>query len=108
MLEGQSIDDSLVLLAGKTAAAEVVPIDDIRSTARYRSAVVANLIAEFLEKLGGWQRGAGAVLARWNALDVRRRGKRDFALLRLARRGLVAWRRAGRSATKRRSGRRVR
>lgn len=70
MLEGQSIDDSLVLLAGKTAAAEVVPIDDIRSTARYRSAVVANLIAEFLEKLGGWQRGAGAVLERWNALDM--------------------------------------
>ncbi len=70
MVEGQSIDDSLVLLAGKTAAAEVVPIDDIRSTARYRSAVVANLIAEFLAKLGGWRRGAGAVLERWNALDM--------------------------------------
>ncbi|HEY0785476.1 MAG TPA: FAD binding domain-containing protein, partial [Acidobacteriaceae bacterium] len=31
--------------------AETLPIDDIRSTARYRSAVAANLVAEFLELL---------------------------------------------------------
>jgi CO/xanthine dehydrogenase FAD-binding subunit len=30
---------------------EIRPIDDIRSTARYRAAVAANLVAEFLEKL---------------------------------------------------------
>jgi OHCU decarboxylase len=68
MLEGQSFDAALVLLAGRTAAGEVVPIDDIRSTARYRSAVVANLVGEFLEKLGGVQRGTGAVLERWSGL----------------------------------------
>jgi putative cofactor-binding repeat protein len=30
---------------------EIRPIDDIRSTARYRAAVSGNLVAEFLEKL---------------------------------------------------------
>ena len=48
---GQAIDDSLVQLARKTAAAEVRPIDDIRSTARYRAVVAGNLAAEFLELL---------------------------------------------------------
>jgi len=38
-------------LARTTAAAEVRPIDDIRSTARYRAAVAGNLVAEFLEQL---------------------------------------------------------
>jgi putative cofactor-binding repeat protein len=33
--------------------AETHPIDDIRSTARYRAAVVGNLVNEFLEILGG-------------------------------------------------------
>src|SRR5277367_6531162 len=68
MLEGKSPDTSLVHLASRTAAGEVVPIDDIRSTARYRSAVVANLVAEFLEKLGGAQRLTSPVLERWNGL----------------------------------------
>ena len=37
-------------IAGARAAVltEVVPIDDIRSTAKYRAAVAANLIEEFL------------------------------------------------------------
>jgi len=30
---------------------EISPIDDIRSTARYRTAVAGNLVADFLEKL---------------------------------------------------------
>jgi putative cofactor-binding repeat protein len=30
---------------------EIRPIDDIRSTARYRAAVAGNLVAEFIEKL---------------------------------------------------------
>jgi OHCU decarboxylase len=68
MLEGKSLDASLALLARKAAAAEVVPIDDIRSTARYRSAVVANLIAEFLEKLGAAKPVTSAALVRWNGL----------------------------------------
>ena len=43
---------ALLALGRKTAAAEILPIDDIRSTASYRSAVAGNLVAEFLERLG--------------------------------------------------------
>ena len=53
VLRGQSMDPALIQLAKITAAREIQPIDDIRSTARYRSAVAANLVAEFLEALGG-------------------------------------------------------
>jgi len=52
VLKGKRIDASLVQLARKTAAAEIRPIDDIRSTARYRAAVAGNLVAEFVEQLG--------------------------------------------------------
>src|SRR5579862_9706325 len=52
LLNGKALDPSLTLLAAKTAAGEVQPIDDIRSTARYRGAVVSNLVVEFLGKLG--------------------------------------------------------
>jgi CO/xanthine dehydrogenase FAD-binding subunit len=51
VLKGKSIEPALVVLAKNTAAAEIQPIDDIRSTARYRAAVVENLVAEFLEQL---------------------------------------------------------
>ena len=51
LLTGKAIDASLVERARKTVAKEVHPIDDIRSTAGYRSAVLGNLLAEFLEKL---------------------------------------------------------
>ncbi len=68
VLDRVRLDASLVSLASRTAAAEVQPIDDIRSTARYRAAVVANLVAEFVEKLGGTQRVGSATLARWNTL----------------------------------------
>jgi CO/xanthine dehydrogenase FAD-binding subunit len=51
IIKGKKIDPELVKLAGTTAAAEIRPIDDIRSTARYRSAVAGNLVAEFLEHL---------------------------------------------------------
>ena len=56
LVTGKAIDPSLLALARKTAIAEIQPIDDIRSTARYRSAVVGNLVAEFLEKLGAHER----------------------------------------------------
>jgi CO/xanthine dehydrogenase FAD-binding subunit len=49
--KGKRIDHRLVQLAKAAAAAEVRPIDDIRSTARYRAAVAGNLVAEFLEQL---------------------------------------------------------
>jgi len=48
---GKQIDPQLVQLARRTAASEVRPIEDIRSTARYRAAVAGNLVAEFLEQL---------------------------------------------------------
>jgi CO/xanthine dehydrogenase FAD-binding subunit len=50
-LLGKRIDRALLELARTTAAAEVQPIDDIRSTARYRAAVAGNLVTEFLEQL---------------------------------------------------------
>jgi CO/xanthine dehydrogenase FAD-binding subunit len=51
LLMGKAIDASLVQHARRTVGNEVRPIDDIRSTAPYRSAVLGNLLAEFLEKL---------------------------------------------------------
>jgi CO/xanthine dehydrogenase FAD-binding subunit len=50
-VRGKRIDPALVRLASQTAAAEIQPIDDMRSTARYRAAVAGNLVAEFLEHL---------------------------------------------------------
>lgn len=51
ILRGRAIDTELVRQARATAQGEIRPIDDVRSTAAYRSAVVANLVAEFLERL---------------------------------------------------------
>jgi CO/xanthine dehydrogenase FAD-binding subunit len=51
IMSGKSVDRELVQLARKAAAAAIQPIDDIRSTARYRAAVTSNLVAEFLEQL---------------------------------------------------------
>ena len=51
IVRGKAIDESLVSLARKTAMAEIRPIDDIRSTAKYRAAVAGNLVAEFLSLL---------------------------------------------------------
>lgn len=50
-IKGRLLDRQLVVLASKTAAEEIRPIDDIRSTARYRKAVAGNLVAEFLDRL---------------------------------------------------------
>jgi CO/xanthine dehydrogenase FAD-binding subunit len=51
ILKGKRLDAAAVVRARKMAAAETRPIDDIRSTARYRAAVVSNLVGEFLERL---------------------------------------------------------
>jgi putative cofactor-binding repeat protein len=51
VVRGKAIDEALVSLASKTAAEEIRPIDDIRSTAKYRAAVTGNLVAEFLNLL---------------------------------------------------------
>ena len=51
IVRGKRISPQLVQQARQAAVAEVRPIDDIRSTARYRTAVAGNLVAEFLEQL---------------------------------------------------------
>jgi CO/xanthine dehydrogenase FAD-binding subunit len=52
LMKGERIKAPLLAMARKTAAAEITPIDDIRSTAKYRAVVVCNLVEEFLAKLG--------------------------------------------------------
>ncbi len=51
LLTGKKIERSLIDAARKSVVSEIRPIDDIRSTARYRAAVAANIVAEFLGKL---------------------------------------------------------
>ena len=51
VLTGQKIDTSLIDAARNCVMKEIHPIDDIRSTARYRAAVAGNLVAAFLGKL---------------------------------------------------------
>ena len=64
-VNGKIINESIVRLARNTVIAEIKPIDDIRSTAKYRSAVAGNLVAEFLNLLAG-ANGVSDVLVRWN------------------------------------------
>jgi CO/xanthine dehydrogenase FAD-binding subunit len=52
-LAGQKIDNLLLKTAGEVMAQEIQPIDDIRSTATYRSVVLRNLLSEFLQGLPG-------------------------------------------------------
>jgi OHCU decarboxylase len=72
-VKGKAIDSDLLLLAKRAAAAEIRPIDDIRSSARYRAAVAGNLVAEFLNRLGAAFAETGEArdfLVRWNRLPV--------------------------------------
>src|SRR5277367_3018942 len=71
VVKGKHIDPQLITLARTTAAAEIRPIDDIRSRQRYRAAVAGNLVAEFLECLAANHERSqkiASALARWNAL----------------------------------------
>jgi OHCU decarboxylase len=71
IVRGKRIDPMLIQLAKTTAAAEIKPIDDIRSTSRYRAAVTSNLMQEFLEQLNArtsQNEKATNRLTRWNAL----------------------------------------
>ena len=85
ILRGKRIDSQLIQLAKMTAAAEVQPIDDIRSSARYRSVVAGNLVAEFLEK---WRTSheraqtAAGVLSLWNSLPPEKADAASLAMLR--------------------------
>jgi CO/xanthine dehydrogenase FAD-binding subunit len=50
-LTSQKMGPALLDLARLTVAEQIRPIDDIRSTSKYRAGVAANLVAEFIEKL---------------------------------------------------------
>ena len=87
-VRGKAIDSELLLLARKAVAAEIRPIDDIRSTARYRAAVAGNLVAEFLNRLRsertGAERGASAGCpGTMESSSDRRSHESDSALLRI-------------------------
>ena len=74
-VNGKIIDSDLLRLAKRSAIAEIQPIDDIRSTARYRAAVAGNLVVEFLNKLNSPRVDAPRkeeeeVLTRWNRLPA--------------------------------------
>lgn len=72
-VNGKRIDSDLLLSAKNAAAAEIRAIDDIRSTARYRSAVAGNLVIEFLKRLSSTFAETGErkdFLARWNFLPI--------------------------------------
>jgi CO/xanthine dehydrogenase FAD-binding subunit len=48
-LRGKRLDDRTIAAATDVLISEIAPIDDVRSTARYRTRVAANLLREFLK-----------------------------------------------------------
>jgi CO/xanthine dehydrogenase FAD-binding subunit len=54
VLEGGAPTPELADLAAETLAAELVPIDDVRSTAEYRRVVAARLLHRLIRDAGGW------------------------------------------------------
>jgi CO/xanthine dehydrogenase FAD-binding subunit len=53
VLRGQRPEPAILKVAQDALAREIAPIDDIRSTLRYRRTVAQNLLAEFIESLAG-------------------------------------------------------
>ena len=53
VLRGQRPEPAILKVAQEALAREIAPIDDIRSTLRYRRTVARNLLAEFIESLAG-------------------------------------------------------
>ncbi len=51
LLRGETLTPALIRLAQDALAREIIPIDDVRSTARYRLRVAQNLLVEFCEAL---------------------------------------------------------
>jgi CO/xanthine dehydrogenase FAD-binding subunit len=56
-LRGGPLDGTTIAAAARTLLSEIAPIDDIRSTARYRARVAANLLQEFLSRAAGQEPG---------------------------------------------------
>lgn len=53
-LEGQAPSPETADLAAETLAAELAPIDDVRSTAEYRRLVAARILHRIVREAGGW------------------------------------------------------
>jgi len=53
VLRGQRPEPAILKVAQEALAREIAPIDDMRSTLRYRRTVARNLLAEFIESLAG-------------------------------------------------------
>jgi OHCU decarboxylase len=68
-VNGKMLGITVMQDARQAAMSEIRPIDDIRSTARYRSAVLGNLVVDFLEQLAQEERQLGT-LTRWNNLPA--------------------------------------
>jgi CO/xanthine dehydrogenase FAD-binding subunit len=54
-LRGKRLDDAAIQAAQKLLTSEISPIDDIRSTARYRLRVAANLLREMMMQDSGFR-----------------------------------------------------
>ena len=54
VLEGRAPTPETADLAAETLAAELVPIDDVRSTAEYRRLVAARVLHRLIREAGGW------------------------------------------------------
>jgi CO/xanthine dehydrogenase FAD-binding subunit len=50
---GHRLDDAVIAHALAVFDTELTPIDDVRSTERYRRTVASNLVEDFLRALGG-------------------------------------------------------
>jgi CO/xanthine dehydrogenase FAD-binding subunit len=53
VLRGNKPEPGILKVAQEVLAGEIAPIDDIRSTSRYRRTVARNMLAEFIESLAG-------------------------------------------------------
>jgi len=56
-LAGRALDEAACAEAGRLAAGDVTPIDDVRGSAVYRSATVANLVSHALSRLAAGDQG---------------------------------------------------
>jgi CO/xanthine dehydrogenase FAD-binding subunit len=54
VLEGSWPDEDVAVAAARALAAEISPIDDVRSTAEYRRSVSARVLHRLLREEGGW------------------------------------------------------
>ncbi|MBO0782746.1 MAG: FAD binding domain-containing protein, partial [Ktedonobacteraceae bacterium] len=59
-LQGKALDEATSREAGQLASAEASPIDDVRSSAAYRRATLANLVSHGLQRLA-----AGTQVTHW-------------------------------------------